>query len=163
MLIHDIMSRDPVIVCTGSSVLVARRLLKRHAFRHLPVMQDGAVVGIISDRDLIVADGDATAARDSVSEDRRVEEIMTAPVHVISPAASPFEAGLKLRTHKISALPVVNHRGRLVGIVTTDDLLTVLPHRPAEQESAAPQVTRMVPMGRGDERPGRQAESTRGL
>ncbi len=159
MLINDIMSRAPVTVEAGCTVTVARQLLKHHAFRHLPVVQDGVVVGIISDRDLRPVSPDRQHAAEL---EQRVEEIMTSPVHMISPAASPFEAGLKLRTHKISALPVVNDRGTLVGIVTTDDLLSVLPHRPAEQESAAPQVTRMVPMGRGDERPGRPAERARG-
>lgn len=139
MRVHDTMTREPVTVGPSTDVSAARGLLRRYAIRHLPVVDHGRLVGMVSDRDVRlskaalhrVADRMASPARLALSESAGVglviETVMSAPVQVIT-ADEPVDAavGLMLR-RRISALPVVD-QGVLVGIITTTDcLLASLP------------------------------------
>ncbi len=131
MRIRDVMTPNPVAVAPSASVLTARRLMARHGIRHLPVVVGGTLVGIISDRDLRVGDKALADALTTLRSDlvsgryRAVEAVMTRPVQTIAPGATINEAAHRMRTLKISALPVVAE-GRLIGILTTDDLLATL-------------------------------------
>jgi CBS-domain-containing membrane protein len=112
MLVRDHMSRKVVTVDRQSSAEEARVLLRRHRIRQLPVLRDGRLVGIITDRDLRSASGTK----------RTIADVMTAKPFVISPMASVDEAARLLRTYKIGAVPVVEE-GRLVGILSAADIL----------------------------------------
>lgn len=131
MRIRDVMTPNPVAVAPSASVLTARRLMARHGIRHLPVVVGGTLVGIVSDRDLRVGDKALADALTTLRSDlvsgryRAVEAVMTRPVQTIEPDAAINEAAHRMRTLKISALPVVAD-GRLVGILSTDDLLATL-------------------------------------
>lgn len=131
MRIRDVMTPNPVAVAPSASVLTARRLMARHGIRHLPVVVGGTLVGIVSDRDLRVGDKALADALTTLRSDlvsgryRAVEAVMTRPVQTIAPGATINEAAHRMRTLKISALPVVAE-GRLIGILTTDDLLATL-------------------------------------
>ena len=131
MRIRDVMTPNPVAVAPSASVLTARRLMARHGIRHLPVVVGGTLVGIVSDRDLRVGDKALADALTTLRSDlvsgryRAVEAVMTRPVQTVAPSATINEAAHRMRTLKISALPVVAE-GRLIGILTTDDLLATL-------------------------------------
>jgi acetoin utilization protein AcuB len=93
--------------------------MRDHRFRHLPVVEDGRLVGILSDRDLrpvLLSPGLARA---------RVRELMSEDLTTVGPDAPLEEAASLLVVKKIGCLPVVA-QGRLVGIVTETDLLAVL-------------------------------------
>ena len=131
MRVRDIMTPNPVAVAPSASVLTARRLMARHAVRHLPVVVGGSLVGIVSDRDLRVGDKALADALTTLRSDlvsgryRAIEAVMTRPVQTVTPGTELHVAAETMRTLRISSLPVVAD-GRLIGILTTDDLLKVL-------------------------------------
>jgi len=152
------------------SVLNARRLLATCQVRHLPVVEDGLVVGMLSDRDLTVGDRQVARSLSTLQSElvagryRTVATVMTSPVRTIRPHDPLTLAAREMMRARVGALPVVE-RGVLVGILTTTDclaaLLEVLGERrrgatvsrsPAEDD---PEWFRMNPMPPGDERPGR--------
>lgn len=83
-------------------------------FRRLPVIQDGTLVGILTDRDILRFVG--------AEERTRVDGAMTETPLTISPTTPVEEAVRLMRTHQISGLPVVEN-GKIVGIITTSDIL----------------------------------------
>lgn len=134
MHVREWMSRDPVTVEPSTEVSVARRLLRDHGIRHLPVVECGRVVGMVSDRDVRISQaalqqvtermvaGARRAVGETVGVGLAVEAVMSAPARVIS-ADEPLERAARLMlAAKISALPVVE-AGVLVGIITTTDCL----------------------------------------
>ena len=102
-------------------------LMQQRKIRHLPVLQDGRLVGIISDRDIRrVLPSPATSL--SVWEIRHlldkltVSEVMTYFVMTTAPDCPVTEAVGRMLGHKVGALPVIEDR-RVVGILTRTDIL----------------------------------------
>jgi acetoin utilization protein AcuB len=128
MRVSEWMSPDPVAVGPQDTVRHARQLLHRYGVRHLPVVDRGRVVGVLSDRDVRI---DEAALRQLSSERldeslggaRQVLEVMSAPPHLIRSDESMEAAARLMVSRRISALPVVDAEGELVGIVTTTDCL----------------------------------------
>lgn len=112
MLVRNRMSSRVITVEPQQSLTEARSLLHRHNIRQLPVLRNGRLVGIITDRDLRGAGG----------KDATVADLMTPKPIVIGPNASVDEAARALTAHKIGALPVVDG-GKLVGILASSDIL----------------------------------------
>jgi acetoin utilization protein AcuB len=106
------MSRKVVTLDPQSSVEDARALLRRHRIRQVPVLREGRLIGIVTDRDL----------RSATGAKRKITDVMTGKPFVISPVASVDEAARLLRTYKIGAVPVVED-GKLVGILSAADIL----------------------------------------
>jgi len=119
LTVRDVMATDLVTVRPHQSARHAYRLMRDHRFRHLPVVEDGQLVGILSDRDLRPVLLSPTLTR------ARVGELMSEDLTTVVPDASVEEAASLLVVKKIGCLPVVAD-GRLVGIVTETDLLAVL-------------------------------------
>jgi acetoin utilization protein AcuB len=133
MLVRTWMSPDPVTVQPTTTANEARRLLRYYGIRHLPVVDDGQVVGMVSDRDVRVDEvllaqlkakpGGESQLPEALGETRLVEAVMSAPAHVIAPD-EPIEAAARLMlSRQISALPVLDVDGGLLGVVTTTDCL----------------------------------------
>jgi acetoin utilization protein AcuB len=117
--VRDVMATDPITVRPHETARHAYQLMRDNRFRHLPVMEDGRLVGILSDRDLrpvLLSPGLARA---------RVRELMSEDLTTVGPDTPIEEAASLLVVKKIGCLPVVT-QGRLVGIVTETDLLAVL-------------------------------------
>jgi CBS domain-containing protein len=99
--------------------------LKR--IRHLPVLDEGRVVGVVSQRDLFrsalaTALGYGEKAQKTLLRTIRVKEVMSEPAITVSPEASAKEAIHLMLEHKIGCLPVIEGR-TLLGIVTETDIL----------------------------------------
>lgn len=110
--------REVVSVTAHQSVLEAASLLAKRRIGAVPVMEDGAVIGIFSERDVI-------HALDSGGVDalnRKVGEVMTAPAITVSPADSVIGALSLMTRRRIRHLPVVEG-GRIVGVVSIGDLV----------------------------------------
>jgi acetoin utilization protein AcuB len=127
MLVKDVMQAHPVSATPETRLPHLARLLQRRGFRHVPVLDGGKLVGIISDRDLKQAVISATSMTEGHERDRLLDEltageIMTRRVTTIGPMFGAEEAARLMTTRKISALPVVE-ADRLVGIVTETDVL----------------------------------------
>ena len=127
MLVKNRMSGSPVTVAPASTLADALRLTREHRVRHLPVVDGGTLVGIVSDRDirlampspLTVADADRAA----FLERTPVGEIMTRDVFTVGPYDTVEDAAQQLCRHRVGALPVVDATGTLLGIVTETDIL----------------------------------------
>jgi acetoin utilization protein AcuB len=119
LTVRDVMATNPVIVHPRETARRAYRLMRDHRFRHLPVVEDGRLVGILSDRDLRPVLLSPTLAR------AQVGELMSENLTTVTPETLVEEAASLLVVKKIGCLPVVAD-GALVGIVTETDLLAVL-------------------------------------
>jgi acetoin utilization protein AcuB len=127
MLVQDVMRRDLVVATSETTLSALASLLQRRGIRHLLVVDEGRLVGIISDRDLKGAIAStATGARGanllSQFEGLTAADIMTRSVVTTAPMFPVEEAAALMVTKRISALPVTQE-GRLVGIVTDTDVL----------------------------------------
>jgi acetoin utilization protein AcuB len=127
MLVRDIMQAHPVSATPETRLPNLLRLLQRRGFRHVPVVDAGKLVGIVSDRDLKQAMASAASMTEGRERDRLLDElaagqVMTRAVTTIGPMFGAEEAARLMATRKISALPVTEG-DRLVGIVTETDVL----------------------------------------
>ena len=127
MLVRDWMTKDPLTVTPDTPVLEAINLLKQKKFRRLPVVKDGKLLGLVTDKDLKDA-MPSKATTLSVWEMNyllsklTVEEVMAKPVITVG-ADEPLEkAALIMEEKKIGGLPVMEG-DRLVGIITVTDVL----------------------------------------
>lgn len=130
MKVKDVMTTAPVSITPDTPIREARDLMQKLSIRHLPVLEDGQLVGILSDRDLrTVAPSPATSL--SVWEINHLlakltaREVMTRFVITVTPDCPVTEATGLMLGHKIGALPVVEAR-RVVGILTQSDVLRAL-------------------------------------
>ena len=141
VLVSDWMIVEPKTVTPDTPVLEAEWIMQEGGFRHLPVVRDERLVGIVSDRDLrgVTAPSATTLSRYELNylvSRTSVERVMNAPVHTVAPDDRIEDAALKMVEHKISALPVIDGT-RLIGILTITDLLHALVDRMAIEELQA--------------------------
>jgi CBS domain-containing protein/nucleotide-binding universal stress UspA family protein len=127
MLVREWMTTVPVTVRPDAPVAEAQHLMRHRRIRHLPVVEGGRLVGIITDRDVrTTLPSPATSL--AVGEIRYlldrllVERVMTRSVITIGPDAPIADAVGLVLAHRIGALPVMED-DRLVGIITETDLL----------------------------------------
>jgi acetoin utilization protein AcuB len=117
MLVTNWMTPKPVCVGPRESLAKAGTLMATGGFRQLPVVDNGNLIGIVTDRDLRPHAG--------YLESTLVDAAMTSCPLVISPSDSVEVAAKLIIQHKIGAVPVVEN-GRPIGIVSTSDLLKAL-------------------------------------
>jgi acetoin utilization protein AcuB len=146
VLVRDSMTTTVITVSPKTSVLNARRLMTGHGIRHLPVMERDRVVGIISDRDVRIADQELLDCLRTLQSDlvhgryRSVGALMSRPVHTASPADTVATAARAMVARRIGALPVVEG-GRLVGIISLSDCVRALVSTSPRPPSGADPVT----------------------
>jgi acetoin utilization protein AcuB len=124
MLIDDIVQTDLVTVEPRATLTHVLHVLNRKGVRHVPVVEDGRLVGIISDRDIKSALA-LSLGPDGPDSYRTAGQIMTRDPITIAPMFPVEEAARVMLANRISALPVVDGT-RLIGIVTETDLLRLL-------------------------------------
>jgi acetoin utilization protein AcuB len=124
MLVGKRMTRNPKTVSPDDPLSFAAGILREHRFHHLPVVEGGRLVGILSDTDLRNASFAAMPAdvEGGPTGDRPVREAMRTEVWSLTPDDSVEDALLILTREKFGALPVLSG-DRLVGIITRADLL----------------------------------------
>ncbi|MZP28509.1 CBS domain-containing protein [Heliobacterium undosum] len=123
MLVEDIMIRQVHVVGPETTVLEALTLAERKRVRHLPVVDEGRLLGIISDRDLRdVKPSILEADNLEILSTTRVKDIVHTSIITVHPLDAIEDAAKMLYDHRIGCLPVVQ-AGKLVGIITTTDLL----------------------------------------
>ena len=127
MIVRDVMQAHVVSATTETPMSHLARVLQRRGLRHIPIVDDGKLVGIVSDRDIKQATASAAASADGPARDRLVDgltagQVMTRGVITIGPMFGVEDAARLMATRKISALPVTEE-DRLVGIVTETDVL----------------------------------------
>ncbi len=123
MLVRDIMRSPAIMVSVGTELAEAYRLMQHHDIRHLPVMNEENLVGVVTDRDLRYATSTLHPAPFSTATD--LSHVMARSVLTASPLDPVEEAARIMRRHKIGCLPVVEGE-KLIGIVTGTDLLDAI-------------------------------------
>jgi acetoin utilization protein AcuB len=128
LLVKDSMAREIVTLSPDETAGTALALCRERRIRHLPVLQEGRLVGIVSDRDLrssTPAIGDA--ARAAALQEILVEDVMTRDVIAALPDDPIEQAANTMRERRIGCLPVLDG-GELVGILTASDVMDALVH-----------------------------------
>jgi CBS domain-containing protein len=108
---RDVMITDVVSVTPNDTIDEAARLLTFHDISGLPVCDNGRVVGVVSEADLIGKRGETVGA------------VMSSPAVTVTESARLEEVAEQLTQQRIRRVPVVDDRGRLVGIVSRRDVL----------------------------------------
>ena len=98
------------------------KLMRRRGFRHLPVVENGVLVGMVSDRDLSGREMLLDYGPDLIKR-QTVGQVMSREVRTCKASQSLAEAALIMTTYLVDALPVVSHRGAVLGVLTSADLL----------------------------------------
>ena len=114
MTVADCMTREPACVMPDDTLTTAVAIMEAGDFRAVPVIRNGYLVGILTDRDI--------RKNWQKSEDTKVGTVMSAKPICISPDDSVNEAVRTLLAYKIGGLPVIR-KHKLIGIVTTTDIL----------------------------------------
>jgi len=114
------MSLCPLTVTPRDPLDLASSLMQGRRVRHLPVVDDDRVIGMLSEHDLLAAVDER--ALPNAKRARHVAEAMTAPCITIKAHARAAEAAELLRKRHIGALPVLRD-GRLAGVITATDFL----------------------------------------
>ncbi len=118
--VADFMTRDLVLVKEGDDLALAESILRLGGIRHLPVVREGKLVGLVTQRDLLRSgtSGGGPTARATMAQD-----IMTRGVTTIAPDASLAHAAHLMLRHKYGCLPVCAPDGKLLGIITESDFV----------------------------------------
>ena len=126
LLVSDSMQREIATLSPDETAATALAVCRERRIRHLPVLEGGRLVGIVSDRDLrsstpALGDPDRAAALQRVL----VGEVMAREVVIADPEDPIEQAANTMRERKIGCLPVMEGDD-LVGIVTTSDVMEAL-------------------------------------
>lgn len=130
MLIKDRMSKPVISVEPETPILEALKMMQRENIRRAPVLRDGKLVGIVSDKDILNASpSDATTLSiwelNYLVSRIKVSDIMTRDVRTVDESTPIEEAARIMADNKIGGLPVMRD-GRVVGLITETDLFRIL-------------------------------------
>ena len=129
--IKDIMSRDVITAHPNETIAKVRDHIRNLQIHHMPVVENGKVLGMISVNDIHKLEHQFTVFNNPESEDRNrqvfttmlAKEIMTSPVVKVNEHEPVSIAVDLLLENLFHALPVVDQNDNLVGMVTTFDLI----------------------------------------
>ena len=120
-IIERFMTPAPHTIGFRETLATAHRLMGEHGIRHLPVLESGRLVGIVSQRDLHLIE----TLRGVNPEEVEVSEAMTPAPYTVSPRASLRRVAAEMALHKYGSA-VVLEKARVVGVFTTIDALRAL-------------------------------------
>ena len=116
--VHTIMTPDVVTLSPGSTLGEAREIFLNKKIHHIPVVDGKKLVGLITAWDIFKLGLSAVAY-----QDMRVSEVMTTHLAALDPGQHIGAAAEVLMEHLFHAVPIVNDKHELIGIVTTYDIL----------------------------------------
>jgi CBS domain-containing protein len=117
LTVGDFMTRDLVTVKEEDDLALAESMLRLGGIRHLPVVRDGKLAGLVTQRDLLRSAA-VRSAKTTVASQIMVKE----PV-AVRPGTSLVQAARVMLANKFGCLPVTEEDGRLVGIITEADFV----------------------------------------
>jgi acetoin utilization protein AcuB len=120
-MIQKYMSTDVQTIGDDQTMLMAHRLMREGRIRHLPVLHQGKLVGIVSDRDLNLVESLSNVDPKLVT----VSEAMTGDPYVVAPE-TPLDEVVSMMAEKKYGSAVVCDNHKVVGIFTTVDACTAL-------------------------------------
>jgi acetoin utilization protein AcuB len=116
------MSRQPWTIRKDATMAQAHRVMREHRIRHLPVLEGGVLVGIVTERDLHLIETLPGSDPDEVA----VEEAMTVDVYAVTTEAPTDRVVENMAKHKYGSAIVLDRHGRVEGIFTTIDALQAM-------------------------------------
>ncbi len=124
MKVRDIMTQDVQCCGPGTNLAAASATMWTHDCGALPVVEDGKLAGIITDRDICIALG----TRNRLAAEVAVGEVATRSVQSCAPDADVHTAMAAMRRAKVHRLPVVAD-GRIEGILALNDIIEAVEQR----------------------------------
>ncbi len=126
-VVRDIMMGSPVTLKPQDTLDLAADVISLGRIRHIPVLEDGRLVGILSERDLIGATanlifGLKQKSKSALLKTVAINDIMKKKVITVTPDTEIKDAARLMADKKIGCVPVVS-AGALVGLLTTTDIL----------------------------------------
>lgn len=116
------MSRQPWTIRPDATMAEAHTMMRRHQIRHLPVLEGGKLIGLVTERDLHLIE----ALPGSDPEQLTVEEAMVSDVYIVTADDTVDKVVERMAAQKFGCAVVVGHRDQVEGIFTTIDALQVL-------------------------------------
>ncbi|HYS79235.1 MAG TPA: CBS domain-containing protein [Anaeromyxobacteraceae bacterium] len=115
--VGDFMTRELVTLTESDDLALAEQMLRLSGIRHLPVVREQKLVGILTHRDLL------RSAASRPARSTLAGEVMTRDPVAVMPATSLVQAARALLHHKFGCLPVCDAEGTLLGIITESDFV----------------------------------------
>jgi CBS domain-containing protein len=117
--VKDIMTKSVAYISPSASVTEVAQLMQKHNVGSIPVMDATGVVGIVTDRDIVVRN----VAHGQSAQNSTVQDVMTTQVTTVTPDTDVGEISSIMSGKQIRRIPVVENN-KLVGIVALGDVAT---------------------------------------
>ena len=117
VLCRDIMTKDVKTATRADTLQTVARLMRDGDMGSVPVVEDGKLVGIVTDRDLVVR-----SIADGKDASTSIAEAMTTDIFSVKPDDFAFEAIRLMGDKQVRRIPVVDDEGRLAGIIAMADI-----------------------------------------
>ena len=119
--IRNVMTPTPITIGPAQKLTAARKLMRQHNIRHLPVLEAGKVSGVLSERDIYFLQAGEGEDQDSLT----VGDALTDMPYIVSPETGVAEVARRMGRDRIGSALVVDN-GKCVGIFTAVDACYVL-------------------------------------
>ncbi len=131
MLVKEWMAKDPIVIDENTSIMKATQMMKEHGIRRIPVVRDGKLIGIISDRDIKEAAPSKATSLDVhelyyLLSEIKVKDIMTPDPITLKENDSVEKAAVIMLENRISGIPVVDDEDHVIGVITQTDVFKVM-------------------------------------
>jgi len=117
MKVEEWMVKDPISITENQTIQKCLNLMKEHSIRHLPVVRNQRLVGLVTESNL------RQVFFASLIEDLNIEDVMIRDPIIVTPDTEIENAAKIIYYNKIGGLPVVNSDDQIVGIITVADLV----------------------------------------
>lgn len=126
-VVREIMMGSPVTLKPDETLDLANDVISLGRIRHIPILEDGRLVGVLSERDMMGAAtttifGLKRKSKSALLKSVLIKDVMKKKVVTVTPDTPIKDAAHLMKEKKIGCVPVVNE-GSLVGLVTTTDIL----------------------------------------
>jgi CBS domain-containing protein len=125
--VGELMTRNLVTLTETQNLAMADELLRLHRIRHLPVVRNGKLIGLVTHRDLLRAASQRGGA-DPAKQPLWASDVMVRDVKTVRADTPTREAVKLLLDNKYGCLPVVGADGQLIGIITEADVVRFAQH-----------------------------------
>lgn len=115
--IESVMTAAPLSIDIEATLRQAQDLMIDHEIRHLPVTEEGVLVGVVTDRDIAFSEN---AAEEGLADRVRVRSVCSLDVYAVAPDASLDEVLAEMAERRIGSA-VVSEQGKIAGLFTATD------------------------------------------
>ncbi len=131
MVVENIMSKTVVTITMDDSLNVMKEIFDNTRLHHLLVVEQGELIGVISDRDYLSALSPnlgtaAETSKDVATLNKRAHQIMSRRPVTLLPDAGIYDAIKIFNNHNLSCIPVVDENHKPIGIISWRDIFKVL-------------------------------------